>query len=444
METSLHLQQKLETKLSLTPQVKQSLEILKYSVAELEHFIRDEANANPLIELKEHNTVHLLEMARVPNSRAASFVKDEFFDPLLHVPHQDRSIETNLMEQLAVQGNLTKSEREIVLYLIRNLNEVGYLECDAEETAERFRISVGKCEELITVLQSFEPAGIGARSLRECLYLQVIRNRNYPKLTEVLIQKHLEDLAEGNFQLITNLYDVTKAEVESAFSYIRQLNPRPLMEVHATKQEYIIPDIIVEEFNGEFIIHINDLDLPQISINSYYEELLRTEAIGETKDYLKTKLNDAFLLMRGIKQRHETLYKVTESIVDKQWAFLQKGKNALVPLRLKELAESVSLHESTISRTISNKYIQTPKGIFALKTFLVRGVKMQSGEVESPGFIKEKIKAIIEKEDIAKPLSDQKIANTLLAENIPIARRTIAKYREELGILQSTKRARKK
>ncbi|WP_052129939.1 RNA polymerase factor sigma-54 [Ureibacillus sinduriensis] len=443
MEVSLHLQHKLETKLSLTPYVKQSLEILKYSLEELEHIIREEANANPLIELIEPNSEHLLEMARVPNSQASNYESDALFDPLLHIPQQDSSIEPYLMEQLAVQRRLTKSEREIVLYLIRNLNESGYLDCDMEETAERFRVPIEKCDELISLLQSFEPAGIGARSLRECLQLQAARDGNAPKHTEALILRHLEDLAQGDFQFVADLYGVPKREIENAFSYIKQLNPRPLMAVQSARQELIIPDIIVEEFNGEHIISINDMYLPQISINPHYEELLRITDCGETGTYLKTKLSDAILLMRGIEQRHETLYKVTESILKKQRAFFQKGTKALVPLRLKEIADHVGLHESTVSRTISNKYIRTPKGIFALKTFFIRGVKMHNGEVESPLLIKEKIKAIIDSEDRNKPLSDQKIANLLLAEGIPIARRTVAKYREELSIPQSARRTKK-
>lgn len=442
MEASFHLQQKLETKLSLTPQVKQSLEILKYSLEELDQFIREEANANPLIELREPN--HLLEMARVQNANASSFTGNEFLNPILNVPHQEESTEIYLMEQLAVQKGLTKIDREIVLYYIRNLNESGYLACDIEDTAERFRVSAEKCEELVGVLQSFEPAGIGARNLAECLYLQVIQREDAPKLTRKFIQNHLEDLAEGNFRMVADIYDLAVEEVEIVFAYIKQLNPRPLMEVESRRQEYIIPDILVEEWNGEWMIHINDSFLPQISINTYYEELLRTNGDRETKEYLKTKLSDAFLLMRGIEQRHETLYKVTEVILQKQLGFLQKLKNGLVPLRLKDVADSIGLHESTVSRTIRHKYIQTPQGTLALKTFFVRGVKTQSGEVESPLVIKEKIKEIIEKESFEKPLSDQKIANLLLAEGIPIARRTIAKYREELGIPQSTIRRRKK
>lgn len=442
METSLNLQQKLENKLSLTPQVKQSLEILKYSLEELEQFIREEANANPLIDLKETDTI--MDMARVQDNNVSSIAREDYLDLMMHAPYQDESLETYLMEQLGVQKGLTKLEREIVLYFIRNLNELGYLDCDIEDAAVRFCSSVEKCEELLYVLQSFEPAGIGARNLSECLYLQVVRKGDAPKLTEVLIQNHLEDLAEGNLQMVADLYEASVAEVESSFSYIKQLNPRPLAEVQGEKQQYIIPDLIVEELNGEFFIQLNDRYLPQVSINTVYEELLRSNSDKETKAYLKSKLSDAFLLMRGIQQRHETLYRVTEIILQKQMAFLQNGKKALVPLRLKDIAEILGLHESTVSRAIRQKYIQTPKGTMELKTFFVRGVKMQGGEVESPLFIKEKIQDIIKMESPDKPLSDQKIANILLAEDIPIARRTIAKYREELGILQSTKRGRKK
>lgn len=445
MEASLNLQQKLETKLSLTPQVRQSLEILKFSLEELENFIREEADANPLIELKEQNTQHLLEMARIQYTSSQGSGMDEQFDPLQLISHQEESIESYLVEQLVVLKNLTKKEREILLYLIRHINELGYLDCENEETAKRFHISVEKCEKLVRLLQSLEPAGIGARNLAECLYLQVVRKEDAPQYTEDLIQNHLEDLAEGNFQRLSDIYGIPKEEVENILLYIKQLNPRPLTEIQTSKkQEYIIPDIIVEEFNGEIFVHLNDQFLPQISINTYYEELLRTNASGETKEYLKTKLTDAFLLIRGIEQRYVTLYKVTESILDKQLGFLQNGIKTLVPLRLKDIAESVGLHESTVSRAIRHKYIQTKQGIFPLKAFFIRGVKMQSGDVESPAFIKDKVKTIIQLEDVNKPLSDQKIANILLAEGMPIARRTVAKYREELGILKSTNRAPKK
>lgn len=444
MDLSLNLQQKLETKLALTPQLKQSLEILKFSMQELETYIKETANANPLIELKQSDKT--LEMARLQkhdHSRISNFSTDESFDPLLQVASQGESIEFYLMEQLAMLKNLTRIEKEVVLYFIRSLNDVGYLDCVIEEVAEQFHVSIQTGEKLLSVLQSFEPVGIGARNLAECLYLQIIRNEDAPKNAATLVKNHLEDLANRNFQSLAHQYKISIDEVQHVFAYIQQLNPHPIIEVQVTKQEYIIPDLIVEKYNDEYVLRINDIFLPQISINSYYEELLRANEDDETNEYLKTKLSDAVLLIRGIEQRHETLYKVTKVILQQQKSFLLKGKKALVPLRLKDIAEIVELHESTISRTINHKYIQTPQGTFALKNLFVRGVITQSGEVESILLIKEKIKSIIEKEDSKKPLSDQKIANILMAEGIQIARRTVAKYREELGILQSTKRAHK-
>jgi len=437
---SLNLQQNLETKLSLTPQVIQSLEILSFSLEELENFIKKEAESNPLIELKERDTEYLIDMARIQSTNSYESVADEKTLLIDQLSNQEDSMEFYLLEQLTVKKRLTKKEREIVLYLIRNLNDSGYLDCECEIVATKFGVSIEKCEELIRMLQSCEPAGIAARNLAECLYLQVMRKEDVPPYTDVLIQYHLEDLAEGKFQTVMDSYGLTKEEVENIFIYIKNLNPRPKMEIQSPKQEYIIPDIIVKELNGEIVFHMNDQFLPQISINSYYEELLRINNTEEINDYLKMKLSDAFLLMRGIELRHETLYKVTKSILEKQRGFLQYGKKALLPLGIKDIAESVGLHESTVSRTVRHKYIQSAQGIVPLRTFFIRGVKMQSGEVESPTNIKEKIKSIILMENENKPLSDQKIANYLLAEGIPIARRTVAKYRKELGIPHSTKR----
>ena len=218
MEASLDMQQRLETKLSLTPQVRQSLEILKYSLVELENIIRETAEENPLIELKELDSKHLLEMASIQAPEAISSMKDESFDLLSQARYQEVSIEANLMEQLVLLKHLSKKDREILIYLIRNLNDYGYLECDIEEIAERFQNSTKGCEELIAVLQSLEPAGIGARNLAECLYLQVNRRQDAPPNTGRIIQTHLEALADGDFQRIANLYEMTNEEVENIFS----------------------------------------------------------------------------------------------------------------------------------------------------------------------------------------------------------------------------------
>lgn len=440
----MQLQQKMETKLALAPQLKQSLSILKFSMHELENYIRDEANANPLIEINEqHDSDVLIEMARLHQGEIYSYTntEDESFDPLALVASKEESIELYLMEQLAMQKHLERVEKEVILYYIRSLNGDGYLECDVEEVADYFDLPISQCEDLLEIFQSFDPVGIGARNLPECLVLQLKRKRDAPKLSISLVQNHLEDLADQRFDYLAQQFNTSKEEVLSVLSYIQTLNPHPLIDTQTEKTEYIVPDLIVDEFNGEYIIQINDRYLPKVSINKEYEELLR--ANQETHDYLKTKLSDALLLMKGIEQRHETLYKVTKVILDKQKQFLQSGKKALQPLRLKDVAEIVELHESTISRAISDKYIQTPQGIFPLKALFMRGVKTDSGTVESAITIKGKIKSIIESENVKKPYSDQKIAELLLIEGIQIARRTVAKYREELGILQSTKRVKR-
>lgn len=442
MNLHLGLQQKLAAKLALTPQLKQSLEILKLSMQELEVHIREQANSNPLIELTEPRH-ELLDMARIRNSGTSSTTGSadgESFDPLLFAASEEESMEDFLIEQLIMQKNLSKLDKDVLVYMIGNLSESGYLECDLEEIGEKFNLAMETCEKLLGVLQSFEPAGVGARRLAECLYLQLVRNSSVPKFAAKLVLHHLEELVEGSFELLAAHYEVEREDVEQVVPLIQQLSPYPFREGRSTKMEYIIPDLAIEEFNGELIIQINEQHLPQISINSFYEEMLCTTEDESAKDYLKTKLSDAVLLVRGIQQRHETLYKVTEAILQKQAAFMQKGQHALIPMTLKDIAQTVELHESTISRSVRHKYIQTPHGTFAMKRFFVRGVKMDNGDIESIISIKEKIKDLIHNENSRKPLSDQKIANRLLEDGIGVARRTVAKYREELGILPSAKR----
>ncbi|TSI08277.1 RNA polymerase factor sigma-54 [Lysinibacillus sp. BW-2-10] len=444
MDLSMQQQQKLDMKLALTPQIKQSLEILKFSMEELENFIREEANSNPLIELKEPSSIEqTIEMARLQGDYGGgtSVSNGEALDPLNQVAGSTYSLELHLLEQLAMEKGLTRTEKEVIVYFIQNVNEVGYLVCDLEEVAFRFDLSVDECEKLLQILQSYEPVGIGARNLTECLLIQLNYKKDAPPLAAPFVQHHLEQLANREFQELVKQYETTIEEVQSVLLYIQQLNPYPMIEVEHERTEYIVPDLIVELLNGEVIIRINDVSLPQLSINTYYEELLRTNRDEETNHYLKTKLSDALLLMRGIEQRHETIYKITNFIFQRQKEFLVEGRIALKPLRLKDIAQLAELHESTVSRAIHDKFIQTPKGIFPMKEFFVRGIKTESGEIESTILIKEKIKTMIEQE--SKPLSDQKIANILMAEGIRIARRTVAKYREELGFLQSTKRAKK-
>lgn len=441
----MNLQQKLETKYILNQQQKHSLEILKYSMQELVDYIHDEVNANPVLEAEAplSEEKQFIELARLDRNQyeKSKAVEHEQFDSLNLLRSTEESLEKYLTGQLSMVKNLTLLERQIILFYIHSLNSHGYLECDMNEVAEMFTVPISKCEELLTILQGFEPYGVGARNLKECLLLQIKHQKNAPELAEVFVQLHLEELADRRFLHIAEQYQIPKETVKNIFSFIQQLNPYPANEFDTVRTEHIIPDIIVEEFHGEYIIRINESYLPQISINTYYDELMKTNE--DVKGYLKGKFSDAMLLLKGIEQRHETLYKVTKIILEKQQAIFKHGLKALQPLRLKDVAKQMDVHESTVSRAISKKYIQTPKGTFPLKMLLMRGLKMNNGSTESTIMIKEKIKSIIENENIRKPYSDQKIANILLAEGIQIARRTVAKYREEMGILQSTKRTKR-
>ncbi|MEK4228068.1 RNA polymerase factor sigma-54 [Solibacillus sp. FSL H8-0538] len=436
MELSMQLQQKQQLNLALTPQLKQSLDILSYSMNDLITHIKEQAEANPLMELEPSPLLETtLDLARIP-------VQGTTFAESNELPFQitanEQSLELVLMEQLAMQKQLTQLEKQVVLYFIQNLNDSGYLQCELEEVADEFTLPLTACEELLKVLQSFEPAGIGARTVQECLLLQLRNQKNIPHYTNQIIVDHLDELAGKEFDQLAAIYEISLNEVAQVLAFIQTLNPRPVYEVAPREIQYIVPDIIVESFGDEFVIRINDLYMPQISVNHYYEELLQENA--QVADYLKGKLSEVLLLKKGIEQRHETLYNVTKIILDYQQAFLTEGKKALKPLRLKDVAQVTGLHESTISRTTRSKFIQTPHGTFALKIFFVRGLPTEDGTQNSVLHIKEMIKQIIAQENPLKPYSDQKITSLLVEQGIVIARRTVAKYREQLGIAQSTKR----
>ena len=437
MELSMQLQQKLQLKLALTPQQKQSLDILSYSMNDLIAHIKDQADANPLMELALAPDLEAtLDLARVPTQNMYS--TGETTETPIQIASEEQSMELFLMEQLIMHKELTKLQKTILLYLIRNLNDSGYLQVELDEVADDFDVSLETCEALLVILQSFEPAGIGARTMQECLVLQLRDHSQVPPYTKTIIENHLEELASREFTKLAAIYDTTPVEIDQVLTFIQTLNPRPVYEVQQNDVQYIVPDIIVEPLAGEFIIRINDLYVPQISINHYYDELVQENV--EVANYLKEKLSEVMLLKKGIEQRHETLYKVTKIILDYQKSFLLEGKKALQPLKLKDVAQIVGLHESTISRTTRNKYIQTPHGTVELKKFFVRGLPTDNGEQHSVLQIQQMIQQIIRDENPKKPYSDQKITDLLVKQGILIARRTVAKYREQLEIPQSTKR----
>lgn len=432
MQYNMQFQQKLEMKLSLTPQLKQSLTLLQYSMQELVDYIKDQANSNPLIEL--HESVELATTHDVPFAQTTG----EELDPLATVQAEQPSVEVLLLEQVATLKHLPLDAKRVLVYLIQHVDDSGYLRCSLDDVAAELDVDEALCEEQLIQLQRFEPAGVGARDLAECLLLQLPQYEDVPPYTAQIIQHDLELLANKDFEELAFLYSTTPAQIATVLQFIQQLHARPIVQAASAETVYIIPDVLVELVDGMYIVQLNDRYIPKVSINELYNDF---KGHVETKEYMKEKMQEALLLIKGITQRQETLYKVATIMIEHQQAFLTEGKSALRPLGLKDIAKKLELHESTISRATRHKYIQTPLGIFTLKDLFMRSIQ-HGGEAIAVTTIKQRILSILSAESSDKPLSDQKITNMLVQQGIPIARRTVAKYREQLGYQQSTKRKR--
>ncbi|USK65679.1 RNA polymerase factor sigma-54 [Peribacillus frigoritolerans] len=344
---------------------------------------------------------------------------------------------------MSLLSSLNAFEKKILQFLIGNLNDYGFLELDVHWTASHFSVPVEEIENMIQILQSLDPIGVGAKDLTDCLLIQLREHENHNELAYKIVKKHLADLAEKRYRKIAALHQVTVQEVQEASDFIRTLNPRPVSHFSDDMTHYIVPDVYVEKDKEGFLITVNDSCTPKLSINPYYKNHVAINSVNPAKDYIKGHINDAQLLLKGLEQRQMTLYKVTASIVEEQHEFFMKGITGLKPMTLKNISEKLQLHESTISRATSNKYIQTPHGLFKLRNFFTRGLhRVNSQATESSTTIKEKIKVLIADEDKIKPFSDQKLCQIFENEGTKISRRTIAKYREDLGIPGSSKRRR--
>lgn len=453
MEIGFNLSQKQTLKLTLSPELQQSINILKYSSIELLDFIYEQANENPFLELTEKNSsfpisIHSYNQGdqfishKLRSGTNKSF-DHEYYNPIQNYSPNTDTLERHLMEQMNMLNHLTKLQQDILEFLIGNLNEQGYLEIEANLVAQIFSIPLKQVEDIIKILQSFDPIGVGAKNLTDCLLIQLRARSDVKELVYVIVENHLSDIAEKHYRKLANLYDVTLQEVQTVADYIRTLNPRPVSQFHTEMISYIIPDVVVEQIEGEYIIIVNDNFIPSLSINSYYKKMIQNKQSETTQPFLKDKFNEATLLLKGIDQRNLTLYKVTEAIIEQQPDFFKFGLKGLKPMRLKDISEKLNLHESTISRATSNKFIQTSHGIFKIKNFFTRGISRNSNQqVDTTLSIKEKIKKLILQENQKSPYSDQKITFLLEETGIKISRRTVAKYREELGIPGSTKRVR--
>jgi RNA polymerase sigma-54 factor len=360
------------------------------------------------------------------------------------------SLSDHLMWQLRM-SELSEEEQVIGAQIIMSLNEDGYLEADDEDRlagrspteslAATMEVPVEQVERVLAVVQNFDPVGVGARDLRECLLAQARHLGVENGLVFAIIGAHLPAVERKNFQAIARALKVPKEEVLEAVRIIVQLEPKPGRLYIEEEPQYITPDIAVVKVGEDYVIVLNEDGLPKLKVSNYYRRALAdAERGGETRNYIQDKLRSAVWLIRSIHQRQRTIYRVTESIVKFQREFLDKGIAFLKPLVLRDVAEDVGLHESTVSRVTTNKYVHTPQGIYELKFFFNSSISRMVGEDVASEAVKDKIRQICGAEDPSKPLSDREIVDLLKGQNIDIARRTVAKYREMLSILPSSKR----
>ncbi len=362
------------------------------------------------------------------------------------VPNLEQTVSTEetLYEHLEWQLNLAQvvdADRRIALEIIGALDENGFLTGarPTEDIAIRLGVSVDHVERVLGLVQQFEPPGIAARDITECLLIQLRMQGNTNPLAEKLVSEYLSDLEKRNYQAIAKKEEVEMEEVAEALKIIQRLDPRPARNFGGESSIYITPDIYVYKVGDEFVIVQNEDGMPMLRVSKYYRAALSDGMNGAAKNYVQEKLRSAQWLIRSIHQRQRTIYKVMESILKFQRDFFEKGIEHLKPLILRDVAEDIGMHESTISRVTTNKYVHTPQGIFELKYFFNSSITGGDGDVASTS-VKHRIKQLIEAEDAKRPYSDQALVELLKKENIKIARRTVAKYREGMGILSSSKR----
>ncbi|MGC4376886.1 RNA polymerase factor sigma-54 [Fictibacillus sp. Mic-4] len=436
MELGLFQQQSLS--LVMTTELRQAIAILQYPCYELSQFLQEQANENPLIELVEPS--NLMSMGKRKTSEKTIGEGEENTLDYLH--HTKETMHDYLLDQTMFLP-LTKEESSILKFLILNIDDNGYLQVTTEEVMKRFGIDEKAVEHVIGLLHQLEPVGIGARDLRECILLQLEALAMEDELVYRIADNYLDLLAERKLKQIAERLHVSVEMVEEAADFIQTLEPRPGHSVsHQDERLFLYPDITVVEEKGHYQIYLNDQFAPRVHLNEGYTHLLKSEGAAASK-YLKEHYQKYQWLLKSLEQRRTTLLKIAEEIVKAQTAFLQKGPQYLEPMTLKDVADRIGMHESTVSRAVKNKVIQTPRGAFELKSFFTTKIEKANGENTSAKVVKLAIAELINQEDKLKPLSDQAIADKLKNERgMNISRRTVAKYREEMNILSSAKRKR--
>ncbi|MFH1350277.1 MAG: RNA polymerase factor sigma-54 [Pseudomonadota bacterium] len=462
----------LSQQLIMTPQLQQAIKLLQLSRLELLETIAQEMETNPILEdqpLDEGEDEKVLEIKEeeaaqaIPEITIKENVRDEVdWEAYLseynfgraESPYENRELtpfenftseKTNLYSHLTWQlnmSNLDDTLKEIGTHIIGNLDGDGYLKVSIEEIAHMTGRSPEEVTETLALIQNFDPVGVAARDTRECLLIQARFQNLENTIVEKIILNHMDKLENKKFDQIAKALNIPIQEVLSAVSIITSFEPKPGRKYIDEETIYVSPDIYVFKVGDDFEIVLNEDGLPKLRINSYYREILSVKAAltDGTREYIQDKLKSALWLIKSIHQRQRTIYRVTESIIRFQRDFLEEGIAYLKPLVLRDVADDIQMHESTISRVTTNKYVHTPQGVFELKYFFNSAINSIDGDSIASESVKEHIRNMIKSENKAKPYSDQEIAEMLKNFNINVARRTVAKYREGLKILPSRKR----
>ena len=470
---SLNLSQR--PALIMTQRLQQALKLLQVPTLELQAILKQEIMQNPMLEevdeLTENEDIAKEDSPEETANEEADEPSDD--DPIdwsdyiqdgldrTYIPQSEVNPEflekvpvtrTTLAESLLEQLHflsLSAEHMKVAEFLVGSLDERGYLSTPLLEVSQAMGRPAEEIERVLCVIHALEPVGVGARDLRECLLIQLDAKRQRDTLVWRLIHDQFDNLVNRRFPEIARNLKCTVEEVQAAADEVATLNPKPGLEVSAEDPKYVVPDLLVERVDDEYIVLLNDRNVPRLRISSAYESVLKDRKNsekgtpgGDTRAYIQNKLNSARWLIQTIEQRRRTMIKVMNCIIREQREFFDKGIAFLRPLTLQQVARQIDMHESTVSRVCSGKYVQTPRGVFELKFFFSSGLETEDGEDVSARTAKDIIKTLIEEEDKKEPLSDQRIAELLHEKGLRIARRTVAKYREQLSILPARFRRR--
>jgi RNA polymerase sigma-54 factor len=479
IKTGLFQGTHLKQEMKINPRLYQAMDLLYMPLLDLQQHIKQEMLNNPFLDLEEplvdaedlevkeekENTDDEIDWEEIlldgfdAGGRKQEYEQKEYYEP---VRVETRDLADHLLDQLKL---MRLSPREVLLgeEIIGNVDDDGYLACSLEDVVNGLNewveehgedwaegdeplepYNLEEAETMLDMIQRFDPSGVGARDLRECIMLQLRDMEMEGNRTFIIVQDYFDQLINHRWSEISKDLAITPKEVQSAADEIAKLDPKPGLKYAAPADNYITPDLIVEKIDGHYHVFLNDTSLPRLKLSRTYREIARDKSKfqGENKEFISNKLNSANWMIQAIEQRRQTMLKVMNFIVDRQREFFERGVQYLKPLTLREVAEVIEMHESTVSRVTNEKFVQTPRGVLPLKFFFSSGLSTSSGEDVSARGIKAKIETLVENEDAKRPLTDQAIVNILKEEGVQIARRTVAKYRDQLGILSARMRKR--